>query len=182
MMFLLVFDTTEDCNKFLMLYENYKRTTEYTIRRFIQEDFTVEDLMQEIFLIIARNLDKIDEDDETKTRNYIITISRNYCKSYLRKQKRAKEDFIDDIDIFNTLPNDSPEIIETLMKKETYQFLCQEIKSLDDKYRIALELKYINDLDDTQIAHIMGTTKKNIQMRIYRAKLMLRKSVGEINL
>ena len=56
----------------------------------------------------------------------------------------------------------------------------EEIKQLDDKYRIALELKYITGLDDVQIAKIVGTTKKNIQMRIYRAKLMLRKRLEDL--
>lgn len=51
---------------------------------------------------------------------------------------------------------------------------------MDDKYRIALELKYITGLDDVQIAKIVGTTKKNIQMRIYRAKLMLRKRLEDL--
>lgn len=179
-MIFLVFDTAEECDKFLFLYEKYKKTTEYTIKRFVRDGYAVDDLMQDIYLIIAKNLHKIDERDEIRTRNYIITITRNYCKSYLLKQQRGREDFMEDMPEYQNISPCPLEPAEFLMNKETYQALCDEIRKLDDNYRIAFELKYVNDLDDAQIAKIMGTTKKNIQMRIYRAKVKLRQSVSQI--
>lgn len=182
-MILFVFDTDEERDKFIYLYDKYKKTTIYTIRLFITDEFTSEDLMQEIYLIIAKNLHKIDETDEKRTRNYIITIARNYCKSYIRKKARSKEDFMEEIvDYHSFSPNsDYNDILEVLLRKESYQLLVDEVKQLDDKYKIALELKYVTDLDDAQIAQIMHTTKKNIQMRIYRAKLMLRQKLEDLN-
>ena len=181
-MILFVFDTEEERDKFIYIYDKYKKTAIYTIKLFISDNYIVEDLLQDIFIIIAKNLQKIDETDEKRTRNYIITITRNYCKSHLRKAARSKEDFIEEVEesySFSTSQN-REDILDGILHKESYQRLVEEIKQLDDKYRIALELKYITGLDDVHIAKIVGTTTNNIQMRIYRAKLMLRKRLEDL--
>ena len=81
-MILFVFDTEEERDKFIYIYDKYKKTAIYTIKLFISDNYIVEDLLQDIFIIIAKNLQKIDETDVKRTRNYIITITRNYCKSH----------------------------------------------------------------------------------------------------
>lgn len=53
-----------------------------------------------------------------------------------------------------------------------------EIKNLDEKYKSVLELKYVNEFSDDEIADFLNINKKNVQMRLYRAKIMLRKKLG----
>ncbi len=95
-MLVLVFDTEKDCNKFVDIYENYKKYMYYTIGLFIQDKYLQEDILQEIAIIVAKNLHHIDLTDEKRTRNYIITITRNYCKNYIRNQNRKKEESFDE--------------------------------------------------------------------------------------
>lgn len=178
-MILFTFDTPEECDKFVRLYEKYGGLSLFTIRQLIQNQYTAEDLLQEIFLIIAKNLDKIDETDSKRTRNYIITVSRNYCKSYLRKRNREKEDLIEDPSLFIS-SKENDDFLNLLLRQETLRFLIQEVDALDDKYKIPLELKVVNGLSDEQIAKIMGIKKKNVQMRLYRARLLLHNKLKEL--
>ena len=67
-MILFVFDTEEERDKFIYIYDKYKKTAIYTIKLFISDNYIVEDLLQDIFIIIAKNLQKIDETDEKRTR------------------------------------------------------------------------------------------------------------------
>lgn len=74
--------TSEKLNKFTSLYEKYEKTIYYTIKNFNIDEYTIEDLTQEIYIIIVKKLDDIDLNNHKKTQNYIITITRNYCINY----------------------------------------------------------------------------------------------------
>ena len=50
---------------------------------------------------------------------------------------------------------------------------------IDEKYKTVLELKYIIGFTDNEIAELLGITKKNVQIRLYRAKNLLRSKLGE---
>lgn len=177
---LLVFDTPEETDKFVRLYEDYKRTAFYSVKRFINDDFIVEDLIQEIFIIIAKHLDRIDPEDRIKSRNYIITIARNYSKDYLRKQNRLKEDLQEDDPVLpvHQLTNSGKDILNNMIVQDIYDRLTAQIAKMADKYKIVMELKYINEFTDDEIADFLGITKQNVQVRLYRAKAMLRSKMG----
>lgn len=53
-MILFVFDTEEERDKFIYIYDKYKKTAIYTIKLFISDNYIVEDLLQDIFIIIAK--------------------------------------------------------------------------------------------------------------------------------
>lgn len=174
-MIFLVFDTQDECDRFIELFENYKKTIYYTIKRFISDEPTVEDISQEIYIILAKHLDAIDINQPVRTRNYIITITRNYCKNFLRDNSRYTEvplsDIISDI-------SDNDEILSNFIFQDKVNRLMDEIKNLDEKYKSVLELKYVNEFSDDEIADFLNINKKNVQMRLYRAKIMLRKKLG----
>lgn len=178
---LLVFDTPEETDKFVMLYEDYKRTAFYTVKRFIADNYIIEDLIQEIFIIIAKHLDRINLEDRIKTRNYIITIARNYSKDYLRKQKRIKEDLQeeDNIPPVYHSPNSGKDILNNLIVHDIYEQLTAKMAQMNDNYRMVMELKYINEFTDDEIAEFLGITKQNVQVRLFRAKNMLRDKMGD---
>ncbi len=177
-MFLFTFETREEQDKFTFVYENYKKYVFYTIQKFTDDTSVIEDLFQEIFIIIANNLSKIDITQEKRSRNFIITIARNYLKNYLRKQQARKESSLEEKEDFIT-PASQTDILENIVVKEAVEKLKKEIDLLNDKYKIVLELKYINGFTDEEIANFLGISKKTVQMRAYRAKKLLRSKLGE---
>ena len=62
------------------MYETYGKTIYYTLSRYNLDEHTKEDLSHDIYIILAEHLDSIDINDHKKTRNYIITITRNYVQ------------------------------------------------------------------------------------------------------
>lgn len=177
-MIIFVFDTKEECDKFTYLYEKYYKMVFYTILRFIDDRFLAEDLLNDVYILIGKNLTKVDFDDTKRCRNFIITVTRNYCKSYLRKQSKINEEFIEDSDILKGNKND---VLKDILDKEQREKLMDEVEQLEDKYKMVLELKYINGFHDDEIADILSINKKNVQMRLYRAKIMLREKMGSVS-
>lgn len=146
MIFIMIFDTESECNKFVRVFEKYQGCVMYTASLFLNDHYEREDVCQEVFLILAKHLNQIEEDNYKRTQNYIITITRNYCKEYLRKKKRLKEDIEDytDSKVF-----ESPQDI--IIEVEEYQKLKERIRGLKDTYRIVMELKYINHFTEEEM-------------------------------
>lgn len=109
-------------------------------------------------------------------KNYIITITRNYCKNYLRNTNRHPEDFLDEIPEPQT---DEDGILDYLITKDRNNRLIEEVNKLDDIYKSVLELKYINEFSNDEIASFMKIKKKTVEMRLYRANLILRERLKE---
>lgn len=63
----LTFDTPEDTDKFLLLYEKYRKIIYYTLTRFKFDEYTKEDLSHDIYIKLASHLDDIDISDSKKT-------------------------------------------------------------------------------------------------------------------
>lgn len=174
-MIMLTFDTKEECDKFTYLYEKYYKMVYYTILRYISDRIQAEDLLNDIYILIGENLDKVDMNDLKKCQNFIITIARNYCVSYLRKKNKINEEFIED---YHFLKESKDDVLTEIIKKELFDHILNEVHNLDDKYKMVMELKYINGFQDNEIAKILGIRKKTVQMRLYRAKIMLREKLG----
>lgn len=57
--------------------------------------------------------------------------------------------------------------------------LVEEINKLDDRYRMVLELKYVTQYSNDEIANMLGLKKKTVEMQIYRANKMLREKMRD---
>lgn len=174
-MLILVFDTQQERDKFVAIYETYGKTIYYTLKRYSLDEYTIEDLSQEIYIILANHLVDIDMSDTKRTQNYIITITRNYCSNYLRGRNKRHEESLEDQPYLHT---DSDDTLEYIINKEQIHRLSTEIQKLDDIYKAVLELKYMNGFKDEEIASILNIKKKTVEMRLYRARIMLRKQLG----
>ena len=178
MIIFLTFDTKEECDKFIYLYSHYLNTVYYTVTRFVSEPYTIEDLSQDVFLALSKHLDKCDLSNPTQTRNYIITIARNRCKNYLRDSKKLDVDSLDDLHDKNQDAADI-DILKIMLKKDTKKKLIEEIRKLNDIYKEVLELKYIEQFSNQEIADFLHIEKKTVEMRLYRANNILRERLRD---
>lgn len=71
----------------------------------------------------------------------------------------------------------SEDILEHLINKEQVHWLAKEINKLDDIYKSVLELKYVNNFSNDEIASFLNLKKKTVEMRLYRANLILREKL-----
>ena len=165
------FKIPEEKVKFMLLYERYKKLIYFTINKFVSDKYAIEDISQEIYLIIADHLDSINLDDFKRTQNYIITITRNYCKNYLRSLYKRNECSLEYI---ATLSREDDETFNLVFTREKVRLLVKEINKLNDIYKSVMKLKYINQLSNEEIADYLKIEKKTVEMRLYRANTILR--------
>ncbi|ANY67105.1 RNA polymerase sigma factor SigW [Paenibacillus sp. BIHB 4019] len=139
-----------------------------------------EDVVQEAFMRVYRNLERYDE--TLKFSTWIYRIATNLCIDKLRKRKPvysldAESTDHEGLDGYSMIPSDNrtPES-ETLLS-ETQRIIHQAIASLPPKYKTVMMLRYIEDLSLQEISEVMDIPVTTIKTRVHRGREFLRKKL-----
>lgn len=167
--FQFTFRSEDDKNKFTELFQRYNKLLYYFAMDILHNHADAEDAVQVTYIKIFHNLDKIEETNERKTVNYIVTILKNVAFNIYNKNK----------EFANHMKNDTNELFIQSSNQLSFENLHFEnfktiIESLDEKYQIPLLLMYVYGFSIIEIAEIMDISESNAGTRIYRAKLKIK--------
>lgn len=134
---------------------------------------TGEDLAQETFVRVYRH--KLDYRPQQKFSTWLFTIATNLARNFHRWKQRHPED-AHEPEAMSALPETSTaeHPRELLSRLETMRALDDAMKQLPDAHREALLLSTTQGLSHDQIARIQNSTVKAVELRIYRARQLLR--------
>lgn len=170
-----LFLKTQRPDYFSILYQRYSSKVYSKCIFMLKNDARAKDATQEIFTKIFLNLSKFN--GRSKLSTWIYSITYNFCIDTIRKRKKEKNLFSEEID-------DAPDIIEevedaTLLEMEVSRLkkVLEEIPSGD---RAVLLMKYQDELSIKEIAEILNKTESAIKMKIKRAKHKTQKVYRDI--
>ena len=177
MFFLLtLLDDPEEQQKFTEIYYQYRHFLWYVANQKLQDAHLAEDAVQETFLALTRHLDKVEEVQSDRTRNFLATIVRSKAVDILRKKMPETE-----------LPEaygekqEYGDMLDQYLTKENYHRLVSCVLELDDTYRTVFEYKFMYQMSDAEIGDVLGISAKNVNVRYFRARKklqdMIRKEV-----
>jgi RNA polymerase sigma-70 factor (ECF subfamily) len=139
-----------------------------------------EDVTQEAFLRVYRNLDRYDESMKFST--WIYRIATNLCIDRLRKRKAiysldAESNEHEGLDGYALIPSDNrtPES-ETLLT-ETQRIVREAIDTLPAKYKSVMVLRYLHDLSLQEIGEVLDMPVTTVKTRVHRGREFLRKKL-----
>lgn len=126
----------------------------------------VDDIAQDVFLTVYKNLKKFRFESQFTTWLFRITV--NKCKDHLRK-KRIRN-------IFVSIKEDEQEPAYSFSheNKDTAEIVRKAITELPDKLRIPLMLKDLEGLSYQEIAETVNCEIGTVKSRIFRAREGLR--------
>ena len=174
MPFVLALETEEDVKSFEELYEANKLTLYKYAYSILRNSSSAEDAVQDAFLSLARNFDKLDTSDNSRIRSYLIITVRNY--SFKQYNKRKREMAAEDVWLDG---EDDQNIALDTENKQLRKALFEKIKMLDKKYGDIIMLRYYCDMKEKDIADTLGISTENVKVRMHRAKSMLKKMLRE---
>jgi len=144
------------------------------VRRFIflmvKDMWVAEDLLQETFVKVQKNLPRLN--DSQKTSSWIFRIAYNTCQEHFRDSKRKirQEDSVLQAEIFPH-PLSSQKLLE---QQQMSQCVQEQTKLLPESLRIPLLLFDTMDFSHREIADILGISLENTKVRLHRARKQLK--------
>lgn len=138
---------------FNLLLQKYQQKIYWHIRRLVIDHDDADDVVQETFIKVWKNLPGFRADAQLYT--WIYRIATNESITFLNK-KRAKQNIsIDDLgkELTENLTSSSYFDGDKIQRK-----LQEAILTLPEKQRLIFNMKYFDDMKYEEISEILGTT------------------------
>jgi RNA polymerase sigma factor (sigma-70 family) len=138
---------------FNLLIGKYQKRIYWHIRKMVIDHEDANDLTQEVFIKVWKNLDQFRQEAGLYT--WIYKIATNECLNFLAKQKRK---------YFLPILNAEKILLGKLQSSayisgdEIQLALQKALLKLPDKQRIVFNMKYFDDLKYEEISAILGTS------------------------
>lgn len=160
----------KDNNAFRLLVNRHQQKVVSLAYRFTRNRQDAEDIAQDVFFTIWKKAKKFKGDSALSTWVHRITV--NTSLNFIRKHKREKSDYGDEILTSETAPEASnPD--QALESKQNKKILYEALDELPEKYRIPLILNKLEGLSYKEVAETLKLSVPNIETRIHRARKAL---------
>ena len=146
----------------------------------VQERGMADDLAAEVWLAVARGLDRF-EGDETNFRGWLFTIARHRLIEHRRRQARRRTDPVPSEHLDRPLERGwggDPAwlVIEQLGVQQTVEEL---VADLSPEQAEAVLLRVLGGFDVTEVARIMDRSPGNVRVLCHRALKRLASRMSE---
>lgn len=157
------FDKESDKEIFLELHNNYERKMYSVALSILKSPTLAEDAVHDSFIKIINNFKKFKQIPCNEIDGWIVIIVKNTSLNILRKENRL----ISISEDFDMMSNDS------LESESEYDRLVSLIRSMPENYRSILEMKYVLEYSNIEIAKALGITENAVGVRIHRGRAKL---------
>lgn len=106
--------------------------------------------------------------------SWLVRIASNSVVDHYRREGRAKMVDLEGVLTRLEAKDDPTGGVE---REEERLLLSGALRRLPEKYRVVIELKFIDELDNQVIAEMLGCTRGNLAVRLHRALKALRREV-----
>ncbi|TXE15354.1 RNA polymerase sigma factor [Psychroserpens burtonensis] len=143
---------------FETIYKTYWQKVFRLCMGYVNDTDAAKDLAQETFIKVWKQLPKFRNESSIGT--WIFRIASNTCLRQIQKENKMPK---------SELPLEiKDEISETNIEKDI-QFLYQCISELQEVERIIILLE-LEDMNQKEIAEIVGLSEGNVRVKIHRIK------------
>ena len=160
-------------SKFEAIYFAYSKYLYSIGINILKDEQYAADALQQCFIKIFENIDKIKEVNSTRTKSFISIIMRNESINLLRKRKTAFSVTDPTDETLYIIIDETADTEEIILKAE----LQDEIKSYLDKLNREesnlIILKYVHEYSTEEIAGILGVSQEVIRQRLSRVRRKL---------
>lgn len=168
-----------DKNVFDEIVNRYLKTIYNFVYRLVGNTKEAEDITQEVFLKVWKNLKKFDREKSFKT--WIFSIAKNTAIDYLRKRKDIPISFFDDEDgenfLENTLIDNEPLANEKIDIEYNKKSIEKVMRDLTIIQREVIILKYLNEMSLSEVAEILNMSKDTVKSHHRRALIKMKKKL-----
>jgi len=164
-----------------ILIRRYLKPIYSFVYRYVGDEQETEDITQEVFVKMWRNLKKFDKNKKFQT--WIFSIAKNASLDFLKKKKTTPFSSFENEEGENTLTEivaDSAPLPDKLFERaDVEEMLNTAMKQLVPQYRIVLFLRYNDHFTFREIAETLGEPLHTVKSRHRRAIVRLKKLLSQ---
>lgn len=182
---------------FHLLYEYISPSMRMVCRRYVKSESESEDVFQEGFLKIYKNIGKLKSPESFM--GWAKRIFINTSIDYLKLNLKGKIDYVDEFrdsqilaeideqsdNVFNSdLEGDISDIDYSLIRKVDFsqEEMLEVLELIPEHFRIVFQLYSIDDFKHQEIAKMLAISESTSKTRLLRARGLLKQKLGRLAL
>ena len=159
---------------FNLLVKKYQQKIYWHIRKMVVDHNDADDLTQEVFVKVWKNLSNFREDAALFT--WLYRIATNESLNFLKKKRRRFMLPINDVAKELSKKIDNDPLIEG---SEIERKLQKVLLTLPDRQRLVFNMKYFEDLPYKEIAKILEVTEGSLKASYHIAVKKIQQLLGD---
>ena len=149
-----------------LIYDKYSSAVYRAAFAYCRNSADAEDITQETF--IKRFRTDIDFPDDKSEKAWLMKVAANKCRDLFRSARYRY--------FYSSVPLDEAELVyETPEESAVYHAVME----LPPKYRLVIHLYYYEGYSVAETAKIIGRSETAVQTQLYRARKLLKESLGK---
>lgn len=166
---------SKDKNKFETLYYKYRQRLYNCALKAVGNRADAEDVLQNAFIKIARNIKSVAEADSNETVAFLTVITKNAAYDFLRKRSRLSEAPLENAEEIS----DFSYSMENAVSHLEYQTIVAVIKNIPSPYNEVLFLHFVKDFSIKKTARLLERKPATVKMQLVRGKKILAEKLSE---
>lgn len=160
-MYLAMLGSEADRERFTLLYEAHEKRLYAVALKILRDPTQAEDAAQQAWLQVLRNWERVNALDWEAAAKYLVVAAKNAALDLLKKERWTA-----------SMPEDwDPPAPEN--NTGEYQRLIELIFSLPEAYRRVLELKFVEEESNREIARRLKLKESTVSTKIQRGRKLL---------
>ena len=156
---------------FSEIITRHKNLVYSVVLRMVNNQDDANDLAQEVFIKVYKNLDKYFPDFKFST--WIVKITTNHVIDYRRKKKYETVS-MEEVE-YKLISENTPEL--DCLEKEERLLLNQLLNKLPDIYKVPIVLYHQQGLSYQEIAETINEPLSKVKNRIFRGRKLLKEEL-----
>lgn len=166
---------TKEKSKFESIYNIHKNTLFHQAQKIVKNENDAEDVLQEAFIKIAKNIKAIDDIKSKETISFLIIITKNTAYDYIKKSSKIIE-----LPLKETESNTDENALENLVGNIEYQEIVSTITNIPSPYNEVLYLHFVKDYSIKKTATLLEKSTATVKMQLVRGKKILIDKLSEV--
>lgn len=134
-----------------------------------------QDVAQDVFLRLLT--DGTEFNDADHLRAWLLRVTVNRCRELWRTPWARRVDAVDAAEL--TLADPAPTPEEAAVQALEESPVWAALQALAPKFREVALLYYVEELPSERIARIVGASPATVRTRLHRARMQMKKTLGE---
>ena len=163
---------------FERIYYKYREMIFKVAKSHTHNHHFAEEAVQNVFIGVARNIDKIKNLDEKHLEIYLCKASKNSAFSVMRKENQVINNTVA-LDNLSEELKDTEVSGETIFQNELLKMILEYIRSMDSEYSDVLTYYFLFDLTLKECSIALQMPLSTVKTRFYKGQKMIQEKFKE---
>jgi len=165
-------------NAFRFLVDKYRNLVWHMVLRMTNRQEDAEDLCQEVFIRVFKQIDKFRGDSKLST--WIGSIAYNACVDQMRKSKREVISGVDPILAINLAQSDVSPLLNSIDRNTMKKLVHRILEKMPLQYRTVITLFHLEEFSYREIEEITGMPEGTVKSYLSRGREIIRQKMTEL--